>query len=172
MNEEKELPPPEKHEQLETHEQLKLLTEKQEQRIEDLENLAKRLQADFDNFRKHSEKEKSALRLSASGSLVSKLLGILDEIEHSISEAEKSGEAKDLVNGFRMLHENFLSTLKKEGLREMEKPERFDPYKHEAIKYEQNDLEEGRVISVLRKGYYFHENVLRHAVVIVSRGKN
>ncbi|MBI2079803.1 nucleotide exchange factor GrpE [Candidatus Micrarchaeota archaeon] len=171
MTDEKELPAPEEKELLETPEELKLLTETQEQRIADLENLVKRLQADFENFRKQNEKEKNVMRVMASASVIKKLLSSLDEIQHSVEEAKKHNEANDIVNGFEMAYKNLIKVLEQEGLREMESEgEIFDPHKHEAIKYEENDLEDGKIIQTVRKGYYFHEIVLRPAVVVVSKG--
>lgn len=145
--------------------------EKQDQHITDLEDTTKRLQAEFDNFRKQIEKEKAQTCIRANASLVQKLLPVLDEFEHSLQEAEKHS-SKDILQGFTMVHENLWKLLQAEGLKEMDGAvgESFDPYKHQAVRHEEGDLEEGKIISVVRRGYYFHNHVLRPANVVVSKG--
>jgi len=170
-SEEKKLPH-ENPEMLQAHEELKLLTETQGQRISDLENIAKRLQADFDNFRKQTDKEKAALYVRAAAVFLAKLLPVLDEFSHSLEEAKKHHAGKEVVHGFEMVYGNLRKTLETEGLKEMKtENERFDPYKHESIRQEESNLEEGKILSVVRKGYYFHDDILRHARVVISRGK-
>lgn len=162
---------PKKEELLKPHEELKLLTEKHEQRVADLENLLKRIHADFDNFRKQTEKEKQELSKQTNAILITKLLSVIDEFEISINQLKKQDEKEAI--GIEMLYKNFMKVLNNEGLREMHsEDEVFDPYKHEAIKYEQSELEQGKIISTLKKGYVFHERILRHAKVIVSKGKD
>ena len=163
---------PQKEEML-VHQELKLLAEKQEQRIVDLENLVKRLNADFDNFRKQKEKEKNEMQFAANASIIRKLLPMLDEFEHSLQKAKEQQTSKEVLDGFAMIHNNIVKSLQGYGLKEMHiGNESFDPYKHEALRYEESGLEEGKIASVVRKGFYFHDHVLRPAGVIVSKGKN
>src|SRR3989338_3077426 len=100
------LGPGEKHELLGEHEELKLLTESQEQRIADLNDLVKRIQADFENFRKNTEKEKSEMKTSVSASIIKKLLSSLDDIRHSIEEAKKHKKEEETIHGFEMAYLN------------------------------------------------------------------
>ena len=163
---------PPKEEML-VHQELKLLTEKQEQRIADLENLVKRLNADFDNFRKQKEKEKSEMQSASNASIIRKLLPMLDEFEHSLQKAKEQKTSKEVLDGFAMTYNNMLKSLQGQGLKEMQvSHESFDPYKHEALRYEESEFEDGKIASVVRKGYYFHDHVLRVAGVIVSKGKS
>jgi len=169
--EDEKLNAPAKEEMLAVHQELKLLTEKHEQRIVDLENLLKRIHADFDNFRKQTEKEKQELSKQTNAMFITKLLSVIDEFEISINQLKKQNE-KEII-GIEMLYKNFMKVLNNEGLKEMVSDgEIFDPYKHEAIKYEQSEIEQGKIISTLKKGYIFHERILRHAKVIVSKGKD
>lgn len=171
MSDEKE----KKKELLEEQEKLvteehKLLKETDSQRVQDLENTLKRLQADFDNFRKRYEKEKQEFSQYASASFIIKLLPVIDELEHSMQEAKKH-HAKEAA-ALEVLYKHLVKLLEAEGIREMKcESEGFDPYKHDAIKRETNELPEGKICKVLKKGYYFHDRVLRHAMVIVSSGK-
>ena len=106
----------------------------------------------------------------ANASCIVKLLPVLDELEHSLKEAQKHG-AKE-ASGLDAVHTNLMSFLKREGLKEMKcEGERFDPYLHEAMKQEESDVPEGHISTIVKKGYYIHDKVLRHALVIVSKGK-
>ncbi len=140
------------------------------QRVKDLEDLLKRLQADFDNFRKQNEKERQELLKLGSAAFILKLLPVVDELEHAVVESKKH-DAKEFV-ALETTYKNFMKVLEAEGVREMKCiGENFDPYKHEAIKSEPSDLPEHKIISVLKKGYYIHEHMLRHAIVIISSGR-
>ncbi len=152
--------------------ELKLLAENQDQRMKELEDLLKRLQADFDNFRKQIEKEKIEMRANATATFIQKLLPIIDEFEHAINSAKKSQKSEDMIKGFEMVYANLLKLLHGEGLKEMiVEKERFDPYKHEAIRYEESELDEGIITEIVKKGYCFNNKILRPASVIVSKGK-
>ncbi len=139
------------------------------QRIADLEDTLKRVQADFDNFRKRYEKEKQELVQQGSAIVISKLLPVVDELEHILAEAKKHN-AKEAA-GLESTYNHLIKLLESEHVREMKCiGEGFDPYKHEAIKSEPSDLPEHKIVSVLKKGYYLSEHVLRHAIVIISSG--
>lgn len=151
-------------------EENKLLKETDVQRIKDLEDTLKRLQADFDNFRKQNERERQDLLKLGSTVFILKLLPIVDELEHALNEAKKH-DAKEHA-GLETTYKNFMKVLEGESVREMKCiGESFDPYKHEAVKQEESDLPSGKIVSVLKKGYYINDRVLRHAIVIVSAGK-
>ena len=138
-------------------------------RIAELEQLLKRLQADFDNFRKRTDKERDELVQIVNASFIIKLLPILDELEHTLKEAQKHG-AKEAI-GLEAIYKNFMALLASEGVKEMKcEKEKFDPYLHEAIKQEFSDVSEGHISMVLKKGYYLKDTILRHALVIVSKG--
>ncbi len=139
-------------------------------RITELEDLLKRVQADFENFRKQNEKDRRELVQKANASLLLKLLPVLDELEHTITEAKRHGNGE--VALLEVMHKNLLKVLSEEGVRDMKcDKEKFDPYLHDAIKQEESDVSEGHISTVVRKGYYIHDKVLRHALVIVSKGK-
>lgn len=166
----RESDPMENEEKLIPHAELKLLTETQEQRITDLENLVKRVQADFENFRKQNDRERAEMKIIIGAGFAKKLLDVIDEFEHAINEGKKHGE-NEVMKGIEMAYENMLKVLNAEGLSVMEtENEVFDPHKHEAIRSEENEINEGMIIQVLRNGYYFHNHVIRPAMVVVSKG--
>lgn len=146
--------------------------ESPEARLKDLEEQLQRLQAEFENYKKRSDREKDGLSGMVIGAFLKRLLPVVDEFEIALSHANKA-KKEELRNGMEMLYKNLMAVLMKEGLSEMKVAdnEMFDPYKHDAIRGEESDVEEGRIISVVKKGYYFRDAVLRHANVIVSRGR-
>lgn len=169
----------EEQKEISVHEEHKAIAEHAEDKTQELEEQLKRLQAEFENYKKRADKEREDYAVNASAVLMKKILPLIEEFELALvhaksSEASKAENAasEGMVTGFEMLLKNFKALLEKEGLREMNcKGEQFDPYKHEAIKSEESDVEDGGIISVVRKGYYFKDKVLKHANVIVSKGR-
>ncbi len=152
------------------HEEQKLIKETDAERMADLEDQLKRLQAEFENYQKRTAKERETLLLAGSAATILKLLPILDELEIAIAATQNAG-AKDMRHGLEMLHKKFLHVLEKEGLVEMKcVGEAFDPYRHEAVRTVEGK-EDNKIVEVMKKGYLFKDNVLRHAMVVVSRKK-
>jgi molecular chaperone GrpE len=151
------------------HEDQKMIKETDAQRTEDLENQLRRLQAEFENYKKRTAKEKEALMLAGSAVTIVKLLPVLDEMDIAIAATHHNANAKEMRHGLEMLHKKFLQVLEKEGLVEMKSlGEQFDPYRHEAVRTVEAD-EDNKVVEVMKKGYLFRDNVLRHAMVAVGR---
>jgi molecular chaperone GrpE len=165
-----EISAPEKPELLD-HQEQRLVKESDTQRISDLEDQMKRLQAEFENYKKRTAKEKEALAAIGSASTILKLLPVLDEMEVAIEAMGRDPGAKSLKHGVEMLHRKLLSVLEKEGLSEMKvQGEPFDPYRHEAVRTVEGK-EDGKVADVMKKGYLFKGSVLRHAMVVVTKKK-
>jgi molecular chaperone GrpE len=131
----------------------------------------RRLQAEFDNYRKRTMREQSARIASASQSLVSRLLPVLDNFELAVSHAEQSRDFDRMLKGVEMVFGELQDLLSNEGLVGIEaegKP--FDPERHEAVvAVEEEGVEAGTVLDVIRKGYEFNGRVLRPAMVKVAR---
>jgi molecular chaperone GrpE len=131
----------------------------------------RRLQAEFDNYRKRTMREQTARIASASQSLVSRLLPVLDNFELAVSHAEQSRDFDRMLKGVEMVFGELQDLLSNEGLVGIEaegKP--FDPERHEAVvAVEEEGVEAGTVIDVIRKGYEFNGRVLRPAMVKVAR---
>lgn len=109
------------------------------------------------------------LRESASADTLRKLLPVVDEFEIAISHMD-SGPAKEFKHGMELIHAKIRDLLLKEGVAEMKAlGESFDPYKHDALR--QGDGEEGKIVEVVQKGYEYRGKVLRHAKVVVGKGK-
>jgi molecular chaperone GrpE len=131
----------------------------------------RRLQAEFDNYRKRTMREQTARIASASQALVAKLLPVLDNFELAVSHAEQSRDFDRMLKGVEMVFGELREVLSGEGLVSIEaegKP--FDPERHEAVvAVEQDGAEAGTVVDVIRKGYEFNGRVLRPAMVKVAR---
>jgi molecular chaperone GrpE len=131
----------------------------------------RRLQADFDNYRKRTLREQTARAASASQALVAKLLPVLDNFELAVSAAEQSRDFDRMLKGVEMVFGELREVLQGEGLVKIEaegKP--FDPERHEAVvAVEQEDTEPGTVVDIVRAGYELRGKVLRPAMVKVAK---
>lgn len=132
----------------------------------------KRLQADYDNYRKRTIKEHLEHIKRATKDLISNLLPIIDNFEMALDVGKESNGAEDdFYKGINMIYDNLLELLKKESVTVIEPVgKEFDPRICEAAVTEAvNDIEEGRVLEVLRKGYMIDDFVIRPAVVKVCK---
>ena len=131
----------------------------------------RRLQADFDNYRKRTLREQTARTASASQALVARLLPVLDNFELAVSSAERSRDFDRMLKGVEMVFGELREVLEAEGLVRIEaegKP--FDPERHEAvIAVEEEDTEPGMVVDIVRAGYELRGKVLRPAMVKVAK---
>jgi molecular chaperone GrpE len=131
----------------------------------------RRVQADFDNYRKRTLREQTARAASASQALVARLLPVLDNFELAVSAAEQSRDFDRMLKGVEMVFGELREVLEGEGLVRIEaegKP--FDPERHEAvIAVEQEGTEPGMVIDIVRAGYELRGKVLRPAMVKVAK---
>jgi molecular chaperone GrpE len=131
----------------------------------------RRLQADFDNYRKRTLREQTARAASASQALVAKLLPVLDNFELAVSAAEQSRDFDRMLKGVEMVFGELREVLEAEGLVKIEaegKP--FDPERHEAVvAVEQEGAAPGSVVDIVRNGYELRGKVLRPAMVKVAK---
>ena len=131
----------------------------------------RRLQAEFDNYRKRTLREQTARAAAASQALVTRLLPVLDNFELAVSAAEQSRDFDRMLKGVEMVFGAIREVLQGEGLVKIEaegKP--FDPERHEAVvAVEQEGVEPGTVVDVVRTGYELRGRVLRPAMVKVAR---
>jgi molecular chaperone GrpE len=155
------------------------LTEKQEVEEEDplarlqrerdeYLDLARRAQADFENYRKRAAKEAAAAGERAKGGLVRELLPVVDNLERALASAQE-GE-QHLAEGVRLVHSELIAVLERNGVEPFDpKGESFDPTLHEALSTRSEDgADPGVVLDVIEKGYKANGSVLRPARVVVS----
>ena len=128
-------------------------------------DMARRLQAEFDNYRKRSLKEKEEFRKFATEELVKDMLSIVDDMDRALATAV---EETDLVVGFRGVRKNMMKALEAKGLREIPADGAFDPTKHEAMCTVPGE-EDGMIAQVYQKGYEIDGKVVRYSKVIVTK---
>jgi len=127
-------------------------------------DLAKRVQADFDNYRKRAQREKEETIRAANDRLILDLLGIIDDLERALAAP---GDQEELRKGICQVRCNLLALLRSYGLEEMPEADRFDPHLHEAL--DAIEGEEGRIYETYQKGYLNGNRVIRYAKVKVGK---
>ena len=135
---------------------------------EDVNTKYLRLMADFQNYKRRTEKEKSDIYAYANEKLVGELLDVIDNFERALSTAENVQES--FATGMNMIFTQFIGVLEKIGLEEVKAlGEDFDPNFHNAVMTEDSDeLESGKVTAVLQKGYMLNKKVIRPTMVKVA----
>ncbi|MDR0269005.1 nucleotide exchange factor GrpE [Paenibacillus sp.] len=129
-----------------------------------------RTQADFDNYRKRTLKEKEDFAKYASSKLITELLPIIDNFDRAIAAAGDSAEIESFAKGVNMIFRQLEGVLKAEGLETMDSVgQPFNPEFHQAImQVESDEHEEGIVVEEVQRGYKLKDKVLRPAMVKVS----
>lgn len=143
-----------------------------EEKYAELNDRFIRLYAEFDNYRKRSNKEKVDLISNANAGVLVDLLPVMDDFERAILNNEKAEEIEVVKEGFHLIFNKFKGILEAKGLKPMlAKGEAFDSELHEAIANvpAPSDEEKGKVIEDVEKGYYLHEKVIRYAKVVVGQ---
>ncbi len=133
-----------------------------------------RLQADFSNFRKRSEKEKMEAMRLGKVIMIEKMISLLDIMEEALKHAHAKSDVETLKQGFEMVIKEFSSLLKSEGAQSLKTVgEIFDPHLHEAVEQVETDAEDNnnRVIAEIQKGYTLNDQLLRPARVTVAKVK-
>jgi len=136
--------------------------------LAELQNRLLRLQADFDNFRKRTRREKETWNRQAQEYIVLELLTVLDHFELALKDAESS----ESHAGFQMIFDQLTTVLKKFGVSAVQaEGEAFNPEHHEAISQTPSDeLAAGQVLAQTRKGYVMGDKLIRPTQVVVSQG--
>ncbi len=127
-----------------------------------------RLAAEYDNYRKRSEKDKISTYNDAKAKTIAELLPIADCLERAIESSQEADA--EYLKGLEMLKEQFVSTLTKLGVEAFgEVGDSFDPEMHNAISHVENEaLGENVIAQVFQRGYRFGEKIIRHAMVSVA----
>lgn len=128
-------------------------------------DMARRLQADFDNYRKRSQRENEEYRKYACSSIVSDLLTIVDDLDRAL---EHAGEETEFVKGIAGVRTNMMKVLEANGLQEIPSEGKFDPNLHEALCTMEGD-EDDMIAEVFQKGYTINGKVLRYSKVKVTK---
>ncbi len=128
-----------------------------------------RTEADFDNYRKRVEQEKSETVKYANAALILNLLPVLDDLERAFKSLPDRLAQLSWTEGIRLIHRKLQATLEAQGVAAINAMgETFDPAIHEAVA--QGPGEEGKVVDEVQKGYMLHGRVIRPAYVVVGNG--
>ncbi len=140
-------------------------------RNEELNDKFTRLVAEFDNYKKRTDKEYISLIQNANEKLITELLPVVDDLERSLAHLDEENDFKTMVEGFQLIHKNLTSLLDKQGLKPMESVgDEFDPDKHDALmQVENNDIKSNHIVDEHLRGYVYNDKVIRHAQVVVSK---
>lgn len=148
--------------------ELKKDLKKKEDEASEYLSLAQRLKAEFENYRKRTDKEKNELMYLGQEKIILKVLPVIDNFERALNN---NGDDKSLKEGVELIYKQFKDILEKTGVREIRAlGEIFDPYKHHAVMQEQSKgKKENEIIEVLQKGYTFNDKVIRPSMVKVAK---
>jgi molecular chaperone GrpE len=146
--------------------------EKKEQEVSEIRDKYLRLQAEFDNYRKRTAKERIELMQTASKEVIISLLDVLDDTDRAEKQLENTTDVAAVKDGVMLVFNKLRSTLQAKGLKPMESIHTpFDPDLQEAITEIPAPKPElvGKVVDVLQPGYYLNDKLIRHAKVIVGK---
>jgi molecular chaperone GrpE len=139
-----------------------------EAKVKELEDLRLRQMAEFDNYKKHLDREKLDYMKCANEKLMVELLEVADNFERALPELRKSDPAG--AEGMRMIYDQLMKILAKAGLKQIEAAGKsFNPYEHEAFLQEECEKDDGTVLEEMQKGYCLNGKVIRHSKVKVAR---
>jgi molecular chaperone GrpE len=142
-----------------------------DERAEELTNDLKRMAADFANYRKRNEAERSEFAKFAKADLISRILDVLDGFDRALATIPEELKGTPWVEGMWLLERKLRGILESEGLKPVDSlGQQFDPYQHEAVAHVPSDQPEGTVITEHQKAYRLHEKLIRPALVTVSSG--
>ena len=136
--------------------------------IKELTETTKRVQADFENYKKRIEGEKQEFIQQANADLLKKLLNIIDNFELALKNEQ---HPEDFAKGFELIYAQLRELLTQEGVKEIEtEGKQFDPYLHEAMITGSDDTKkDNEILEEFQKGYTIKNNVLRHSKVKVNK---
>ena len=173
--EEGEEEPAEESEAGETKEKKKLFGRKpkkdpKDEKIEELTDRVTRQMAEFDNFRKRTEKEKAAMYEVGAKSIIEKLLPIVDNFERGLAAVPKEQKEDSFVTGMEMVYKQIITTFEAVGVKPIEAVgTEFNPDLHNAVMHvEDEEVGENIVVEEFQKGYTYRDSVVRHSMVKVA----
>jgi molecular chaperone GrpE len=135
--------------------------------INELQDKVMRQMAEFENFRKRSEKEKSAMFETGAKSVIEKILPVVDNFERGLATVPEDEKDAPFVDGMNRIYKQLMTELENIGVKPIEAVgQEFDPNLHNAVmQVESDEYESGVVAQELQKGYTYHDMVVRHSMV-------
>ncbi len=139
------------------------------EKVEELEDRVKRQMAEFENFRKRTEKEKTAMFETGAKSVIEKILPVVDNFERGLAAIPEADKGSAFAEGMEMIYKQLLSELEKMDVKPIPAVgEEFNPDFHNAVmQVESEEYESGIIAQELQKGYTYRDGVVRHSMVAV-----
>ena len=139
-------------------------------RIDELEDRVKRQMAEFENFRKRTDKEKAAMFETGAKSVIEKILPVVDNFERGLAAVPEDEKGSAFVEGMNKVYKQLLTELDNMGVKPIEAVgQEFDPNFHNAVMHiEDENFGENVVAEEFQKGYTYHDTVVRHSMVKVA----
>lgn len=143
---------------------------KKDEQIDELTDRLKRQMAEFDNFRKRTEREKSQMYEIGAKDIIEKVLPVVDNFERGLSAVPEEEKANSFFEGIDMIYKQLISTLEEVGVKQIEAiGTEFNPNFHNAVMHiEDEEVGENIVVEEFQKGYAYRDNVVRHSMVKVA----
>ena len=144
--------------------------DKKDEQIEELKDKLTRQMAEFDNFRKRTEKEKSAMYEIGAKDIIEKILPVVDNFERGLGAVTEERKEDSFVSGMEMIYKQIMTTLDSVGVKAIEAVgNEFDPDFHNAVMHvEDEEVGENIVVEEFQKGYTYRDTVVRHSMVKVA----
>lgn len=143
--------------------------DKKDEKIEELTDQIKRQMAEFDNYRKRTEKEKASMYVIGAKDIVEKILPIVDNFERGLAAAADKAD-DPFVDGMNKIYKQLMTTLEELGVSQIEAVgKEFDPNFHNAVMHvEDEEVGDNIIVEEFQKGYLYKEIVVRHSMVKVA----
>ncbi len=144
--------------------------DKKDQKIEELTDQYRRTLAEFDNYRKRTEKEKTAMFEVGAKNIIEKLLPVIDSFERGLATVSEEQKAEPFVDGMDKIYKQLVKQLEDAGVKEIEALDKeFDPNLHNAVMHvDDENVGENIIVEVFQKGYTYRDSVVRHSMVKVA----
>lgn len=139
------------------------------QKVDELEDRVKRQMAEFDNYRKRTEKEKTAMFETGAKSVIEKILPVVDNFERGLATVSDEDKNTPFAEGMEMIYKQLMTELEKMEVKPIPSiGEEFNPDFHNAVmQVESDEYESGVIAQELQKGYTYRDSVVRHSMVAV-----
>lgn len=144
--------------------------DKKDEKIEELTDRLTRQMAEFDNFRKRTEKEKSQMYEIGAKDIIEKILPVVDNFERGIAAVPEEEKSNPFAEGMEKIYKQLMTTLEEIGVKPIEAVgQEFDPDFHNAVMHvEDEEVGENIITEEFRKGYLYRDSVVRHSMVKVA----
>lgn len=155
----------------ESEKQPEIIIDSKDAQIAELTNTLKRLQAEFENYKKRADKENVNTIKNANIGLIIELLPVLDSFELALKNPHcENEEVAKYRKGIELIYSQLHSILEDQGLRIIDtKNQKFDPFRHEVLMVKESDEPEDKILQEFQKGYFLNEIIIRHSKVMIAK---